>query len=170
MNNTNECLTGLRLELTTALPVPVDTLWAMITNVPAVGRWSPECLGATWVAGATGAAPGAHFDAENRYGTDADHVVLPAHGVVTEVVAPRTLAWTMLDDGGASGSLWRYELTPLDGGTQVRHSFEHGPGMTGMREGAVSDRASVDRRLGELAGHMHATLVAMEREVLEGVA
>jgi uncharacterized protein YndB with AHSA1/START domain len=162
MENTIECLTGLRLELTTTLPVPPTTLWSMIIDVPRVGSWSPECLDATWLDGASGPTPGARFAAENRFGTADEHVVLPVQGVVTEVEPARTFAWTMLDDDDAVGSLWRYELEAVDGGTLVRHSWEHGPGMTGMRVDAMADRSSVDRRLGTLAHNMHATLVAME--------
>jgi uncharacterized protein YndB with AHSA1/START domain len=165
-----EPLTGLRLELTTTLPVPPATLWAMVVDVPGIGAWSPECLGATWLDGATAATPGARFAAENRFGTDDDHVVAPVQGVVTEVVPERTFAWTMLDDDDAVGSCWRYELEPLDGGTLVRHSWQHGPGVTGMRDDATSDRGSVDRRLGTLARNMHATLVAMENHAVGAVA
>ena len=167
---TIDCLTGLRLELTTAVPVPVGRLWTIITDVSHIGSWSPECLGATWLDGSPGTVPGARFAAENRFGSDDDHIVLPAEGIVTEVVAERTFAWSMLDDDGLDGSRWRYDLTPIDGGTLVRHSFEHGPGMTGMRDGARADRSSVDRRLGELASNMHATLVAMELHALAEVA
>lgn len=167
---TIDYLTGLRLELSIAVPVPIGRLWTMITDVPRIGSWSPECLGATWLDGADGAVRGARFAAENRYGTDDDHIILPAQGVVTEVVPERTFAWTMLDDDGADGSRWRYELAPIEGGTLVRHSFEHGPGLTGLREGAAADRAAVDRRLGTLAEHMHATLVAMELHALAEVA
>src|SRR5688572_20977790 len=162
MENIIERLTGLRLELTTTLPVPPPTLWSMIVDVPAIGSWSPECIGAGWLHGATAAAPGARFAAENRFGTADEHVVLPVHGVVTEVEPARTFAWSMLDGDGAVGSRWRYDLEAIDGGTLVRHSWEHGPGLTGMRVDATVDPSSVDRRLGTLARHMHATLVAME--------
>jgi uncharacterized protein YndB with AHSA1/START domain len=166
MENTIDCLTGLRLELTTTVPVPPPALWALVTDVPAIGRWSPECLGAEWLDGATGPLPDARFRAENRFGT----VVRSAQGVVTEVVTERTFAWTMLDDEDRAASLWRYDLSPAAGGTVVRHSWEHGPGMTGMRDDASRDRSSVDRRLGVLARHMHGTLVAMELHVLEEAA
>jgi uncharacterized protein YndB with AHSA1/START domain len=171
METTTDRLTGLRLDVTTTLSVPLARLWAMVIDVPAIGTWSPECLGARWLDGATGVEPGARFTAHNRFGTDDDHIVLTADGVVTEVVAPCTLAWTMVDDDGAVGSRWRYELEPgPGGGTLVRHSFEHGPGVTGMRAEATKDPASVDRRLGQLACHMSATLAAMEQHGRQEVA
>ena len=171
METTTDRLTGLRLDVRTTLSVPLPPLWALVTDVPAIGTWSPEGLGATWLAGASGAVPGARFAARNRFGTDDDHVVLSAQGVVTDVRPLHTFAWTMVDDDGAVGSSWRYELEPAaDGGTVVRHSFEHGPGMTGMRHDASRDPGSVDRRLGQLARHMSATLAAMEAHVRQQVA
>ena len=168
---TTDRLTGLRLDVTTTLSLPLPHVWALVSDVPAIGRWSPECLGARWLDGATGAEPGARFTAQNRFGTADDHIVLSAEGVLTEVVAPHTLAWTMVDDDGASASIWRYELMAAEGGgTLVRHSFEHGPGMTGMRANAMEDAASIDHRLGQLAGHMSATLAAMEQHGGQEVA
>lgn len=172
MEITTDRLTGLRLEVGTTLSVPLPRLWALVIDVPAIGAWSPECLGATWTAGADRAEPGARFTARNRFGTDDDHIVLSAEGVVTEVAtAPHVFAWTMVDDEGTAASWWRYELAPADGGgTFVRHSFEHGPGMTGMRDGAAHDPASIDGRLGQLARHMSATLAAMEAHIGQEVA
>jgi uncharacterized protein YndB with AHSA1/START domain len=171
METTTDRLTGLRLDVCTTLSVPLPRLWALVTDVTAIGAWSPECLGASWVAGATHAEPGARFEARNRFGTADDHIVLSASGIVTEITPPRVFAWTMVDDDGAVGSCWRYELAPAEGGgTFVRHSFEHGPGMTGMRDDAASDPASVDARLGQLARHMSATLTAMESHIRHEVA
>jgi uncharacterized protein YndB with AHSA1/START domain len=170
METTIERITGLRLELTTTVHVPPAVLWTTIADVPGIGAWSPECLGASWLDGATEATPGARFAAENRFADDRGEVVLGAEGVVTDVVAGRTFAWSMLDDDGLVGSRWRYDLSPVAGGTLVRHSWEHGPGTTGMRIDALADPPSVDRRLGTLARHMHATLVAMELHAREEVA
>jgi uncharacterized protein YndB with AHSA1/START domain len=171
METTTDRLTGLRLDVSTTLSVPLPRLWTLVTDVPAIGAWSPECLGASWLDGATRAEPGARFAAQNRFGTDDDHVVLSAEGVVTEVVPLSTFAWTMVDDDGVAASCWRYELAPAEAGrTSVRHSFEHGPGMTGMRDNAASDPASVDHRLGQLARHMSATLAAMDAHIRQEVA
>ncbi len=168
MDNTCDRVTGLRLELTTTVPIPTPTLWALVTDVPAIGRWSPECIGARWLDGATAAAPGARFAAQNLF---PDGVTRDVEGVVTASDADRLVfAWTMVDDDGADGSRWRYVLRPAGAGTDVQHSFEHGPGRTGLRWLAEQDPSFVAVRLGELAGNMSATLVAMERHVLEAAA
>jgi len=165
MDTTPDRVTGLRLDVTCTVPVAPPALWALLTDVPAIGRWSPECIGARWLDGATVAAPGARFAAQNHF---PDGVTRDVEGVVTVCDADQlACAWTMLDDDGADGSRWRYVLRPAGAGTVVHHSFEHGPGRTGLRWLAEQDPSFVAIRLGELACNMSATLVAMERHVLE---
>jgi uncharacterized protein YndB with AHSA1/START domain len=156
-------LTGLRLDLTTTLTASWRSVWEVVTDLPRIGRWSPECIEATWLDGATTPAPGVRFTARNRF---PDGVVRDALGVVTEMDPPRRFAWTMLDHEERVGSRWCYELRrgPEDVTTLVRHSFEHGPGFTGLRAGARVDRAVIPVRLAQLTRNMSATLLAMERD------
>ena len=170
METTTDRLTGLRRELFTTLALPPSRVWELIADVPAIGSWSPECIGATWLDGASAAAPGARFAAENRFRTGDDSIVRAACGVVTEAAPHRTFSWDVLDEQGDVGSSWRYELTAFGPATRVRHTFEHGPGVTGMRLDAEADRTSLDRRLGTLATNMSATLAAMDRHLIGLVA
>ena len=41
-------------------------VFAAIADVTRMGEWSPECVEARWVAGATGPAVGAKFEGDNR--------------------------------------------------------------------------------------------------------
>ena len=170
METTTDRLTGLRLELTTTLSRPPSCVWELVSDVPAIGSWSPECVSARWLDGASAPAPGVRFAAENRFRTGDGAVVRGVLGVVTEAVAHRTFSWDMLDEDGDVGSRWRYELAASGLGTRVRHTFEHGPGVTGMRLEAEGDRTSLDRRLGTLASNMSATLAAMDRHLIGQVA
>jgi uncharacterized protein YndB with AHSA1/START domain len=155
-------LTGTSLQLTTTVGLPLSHLWGLVTDMPRIAEWSPECIEVTWAAPAPGCTPGARFGARNRF---PDGVVRSVVGVVTAVVPTRRLAWAMLDDDGAVGSRWTYDLAvgPTPAQTAVTHRFEHGPGATGLRAVVAVDPAAMARRLGELAANMSATLAAMER-------
>jgi uncharacterized protein YndB with AHSA1/START domain len=161
METPHQPLTGTSLALTTTVALPRAQLWELVTDMPRVAEWSPECIEVTW-AGDETATVGARFSARNRF---PDGVVRDGVGIVTEVVPTRRLAWVMLDDNGAVGSQWSYDLAagPSPRCTIVHHRFEHGPGVTGLRIVAASDPTAVARRLGELAANMSATLAAMER-------
>lgn len=143
-------------------------VWDLITDVPRIGEWSPECVGAAWVDGGS-AKPGARFEGHNRYegGFEAT-----ATCVVTEAEQPSVFEWVVLDpseDPAHPGSTWRYELTPGDapGQTKVLHRFVHGPGVTGLSEGMRENpdeaAAILQSRLDMLRLHMTVTLEGMAR-------
>jgi uncharacterized protein YndB with AHSA1/START domain len=162
METTHQPLTGTSLTLTTTVALPLPQLWELVTDMPRIAEWSPECIEVTW----TGDEPvgiGARFTARNRF---PDGVVRGGVGLVIEFEPTRRFAWAMLDDDGAVGSLWSYDLAAGTSSwrTIVHHRFEHGPGLTGLRFVAAADPGAVARRLGELAANMCATLAAMERQ------
>ncbi len=154
-------VTGAGVALTITLALPINHVWDLVTDMPRVAEWSPECIDVTWSSPTGAACVGAWFTTSNRF---PDGVVRTAGGVVTEVVPTRRFAWTVLDDAGGDGSYWTYELEPGPSPqhTVVHHRFEHGPGRTGLRVVAEQDPAAVSRRLGELATNMSATLANME--------
>ncbi|MEU6739962.1 SRPBCC family protein [Streptosporangium sandarakinum] len=162
-------VTGSRVEIETTVGLPPERLWDLITDVPRIADWSPECEHLAWL-DADDAAPrvGARFEGRNRR----QDRVWTVTSVVTEADRPRSFAWVVLDRAGdpeRPSSRWRYDLEPAEepGRTVVRHSFEHGPGDSGLREMIRSNPeiASVilDVRLGELRKHMTETLDAMTR-------
>jgi uncharacterized protein YndB with AHSA1/START domain len=159
-------LTGAFAEVELVVDVPVERVWALVTDVGRTGEWSPECVFAAWRPG-QGEVPraGARFDARNEY---ADGFIATVECVVTEAVLPSVFAWVVLDDERdveRPGSMWRYELDRVEGGTRVRQRFTHGPGVTGLRafmkEHPGRARTALEGRLGELRANMSATLNAM---------
>ncbi|RCG24028.1 SRPBCC family protein [Sphaerisporangium album] len=162
-------VTGARVDLEVTVDLPREKLWELITSVPRIGDWSPECRFGNWLDGDAAPKAGTRFQARNRR-QDMEWTVTCQ---VTEVEPPQTFAWEVLDPKGdpdAPSSRWRYELTPGESPDQtvVRHSFEHGAGHSGIRDMIAMnpDRASVilNGRLGELRAHMVETLDAMTRD------
>ena len=54
--------------VTKDIAAPAATVWALVSDLPRMGEWSPENRGGQWVKGATGPVPGARFKGENRNG------------------------------------------------------------------------------------------------------
>ena len=159
-------VTGAVAEVELVVDLPIEQVWARVTDVGRTGEWSPECVYAGWRPG-QGEVPyaGARFDARNVY---PDGFVAEVECVVTEAVRPSVFGWLVLDDErdvARPGSIWRYELESAGSGTRVRQRFTHGPGLTGVRDYIQHhpDRAErvLAHRLGQLRDNMTATLHAM---------
>ena len=50
------------------IAAPAETVWALVSDLPRMGEWSPENAGGKWVKGATGPALGAVFEGTNKNG------------------------------------------------------------------------------------------------------
>ena len=96
-------------------------VFSAIADVTRMGEWSPECVRARWVGGATGPAVGAKFEGDNRvtmFGvtlkqwTTTSEVTACGPGEVFEFVAE-------------GYTKWRYRLEPRGSGTRVTESYEY---------------------------------------------
>ncbi|MFF3596919.1 SRPBCC family protein [Kitasatospora indigofera] len=161
-----DVVTGATTAVTVTVGLPPERFWDLAVDVTRIGEWSPECVRAGWTSRA-GAVPraGDRFQARNRY---PDGFVATVECVVTEAVRPAVFAWVVLDDAkdpARPGSLWRYDLRAAGGGTLVTQTFTHGPGLTGLREGAENGPGPevVAGRLAQLRRNMTVTLRAMAR-------
>ena len=50
------------------IAAPPEKVWALVSDLPRMGEWSPENAGGKWVKGATGPALGAVFEGNNKNG------------------------------------------------------------------------------------------------------
>ena len=128
---------------------PPDEVWAAISDVTRIGEWSPECVAARWVGGATGPAVGASFEGDN----------------VARVAGRTVKKWTttsevtVCEPGVAFGfvaegyTTWRYDLSAEGACTRVTETFEYSP--SGV-QGFMYD--TVMRRRGMMTKGMRATL------------
>ncbi|MGV0643900.1 SRPBCC family protein [Mycolicibacterium sp. XJ2546] len=93
-------------------------IWALLSDITQMGRWSPECTGATWVGEASSPLPGNRFRGTNRVGP------LRWSTTCTIVAAEpgRLLVFDACHWSGAT-TRWTFELSPDDRGTIVRESF-----------------------------------------------
>lgn len=97
---------------------PPETVWALVTDITQMGRWSPECTTCRWLAGATGPAVGARFKGTNRHGL----VQWRNTSTVTKATEHREFEWQVRQ----SGMLWGYRFEPsADGGTRITEYRDH---------------------------------------------
>jgi uncharacterized protein YndB with AHSA1/START domain len=88
-----------------------EEVYAMISDLPSMGRWSPECYRCDWLGGATEAAPGVRFRGRNRIGIRRWSTT----GTVAVAEPGRELSFDV-EYYGMPVSRWTYKLEPLPGG------------------------------------------------------
>lgn len=57
------------IEVERKIPAPPEVVWALVSDLPRMGEWSPENNGGQWIKGATGPRPGAKFKGRNSNGS-----------------------------------------------------------------------------------------------------
>jgi len=100
-----------------------ERIWALVSDVTAIGRYSPETFEAEWLDGATGPTVGARFRGHvKRNGKG------PVYWTTCTVIASepgREFAFGV-GTGSTPMNVWRYRLEPTDPGTgtDVTESFQ----------------------------------------------
>lgn len=138
-----------------------DVVWALISDLPRMGRLSPENTGGHWLGKATGPAVGARFRGSNRQGWRWWTTV----AVVTECVPGRRFAFDVTSTVFPIAT-WAYDVQPLAaGGCRVTESWTDRRGRTitvlGSLHTGVKDRSSyaassIEQTLERLRAHAEA--------------
>jgi len=97
-------------------------VWALVSDVTKIGRYSPETFEAEWLDGATGPAVGVRFRGHVKRNEKGP--TYWATCVITECEPNRAFGFTVGTSVEKGLNNWRYELTPnADGSTDVTESF-----------------------------------------------
>jgi len=137
-----------------SIAAPPDKVWAMLSDLPRMGDWSPENNGGSWVKGATGPALGARFkgtnrNAKKRWSTDVKVTTCePCTGFAFDVTAV-----------GLPVATWAYTIEPSAEGCLVTETWTDNRGFIARSLGGVVTGVS-DRASHNLAT-MEATLAAL---------
>jgi hypothetical protein len=97
-------------------------IFDLVSDLPRMGEWSPECERVEWVEGATAAAEGARFIGHNRGGPF--RLLRWSRGGRVLAADPAREFAFVTEEGGRESTAWRYRFEPVDGGTQVTESYE----------------------------------------------
>jgi hypothetical protein len=99
-----------------------ETLYEMVSDLPRVGEWSPECEGVDWEGGIASPVEGSTFVGHNAVGPGR-RIRYSRHGRVLTAQAGREFAF-VTDEGGRESTVWRYRFQAEAGGTRVTESYE----------------------------------------------
>lgn len=112
---------GMRGSVTVQMAASPERIWALVSDVTNVGRFSPETFEAQWLDGATGPAVGVRFRGHVRRNGRG-----PVYWTTCTIVAcdpGRSFGFTVMA-GRSTVNTWRYRLEPSGDGTDVTESFE----------------------------------------------
>ena len=110
--------------VTVHMAAPPDRIWALVSDVTKIGRYSPETFEAEWLDGATGPAVGARFRGHvKRNGWGPTYWTTCS---VTQCEPGRVFAFGV-GSPDKPLNVWSYRLEPAGGGTDVTESFELSP-------------------------------------------
>jgi len=114
---------GFRVEpsITRSIDVAaeVHAVWAMVTDLPRMGEFSPENIGGAWVNGFTGPAVGAQFRGTNRNGAKQWWTKV----TVVECEPCRLFTFDVRTPFGVRVSRWSYEITPTETGCRLTENW-----------------------------------------------
>ena len=100
-----------------------DVLYGMVSDLPRIGEWSPECERVEWEGDVTVPVEGTTFVGHNAVGPGR-RIRYSRHGRVLVADPGRGFAF-ITDEGGRESTAWRYRFEPqADGGTRVTESYE----------------------------------------------
>jgi uncharacterized protein YndB with AHSA1/START domain len=138
---------GEHVSVSIDIDAPAERIYALVADLPSMGKWSPEATGGKWLSGATEARPGARFRGTNRNGIFRWSTVC----TITAADPGREIEWVTKAIGLLTGALWRYDFTPNgNGGTTVVEKTEDRRGRllrwTAPFTVGVKDRAAHNRR------------------------
>lgn len=148
------------VSVTREIAAPPEKLWALVTDLPRMGEWSPENQGGEWVKGATQAAVGAQFKGRNTNGKKSWSTIVK----VNAFDAPRKFSFGLMVFG-KNWCDWVYEIEPTATGSRVTHSWvDHrsrianvlGKAVSGVGNRAEHNRRNMEGTLDNLANAVRA--------------
>ena len=149
-------------EATIQVSAPPEVLWALVSDIHLVASLSREVQEVAWLDDVREPAVGAAFKGRSC------HRKVGEWSTTSRVVVcdpPRVFAWAV-EDPADPAALWRFELTPRDGGTQLRQWARLGPGFSLLRRAiaAMPDKEEriVAGRLREWQDGIEANLAALK--------
>jgi hypothetical protein len=108
-----------QVEVTTVVAASPEQVYALVSDLTSMGRFSPENTGGRWVKGATGPAVGAKFEGTNALGWKKWKTL----ATVTIAEPGKEFAFDVVATGCKVAG-WGFALEPVEGGTKVTHYWD----------------------------------------------
>ena len=136
------------------IDAPPQKVYALIADLPAMGRWSPECVRCDWQRGATEARTGAKFKGRNRIGWRR----WSTNGTVIAAEPGKELAFDVASFG-LPVARWRYTIEPKGSGSRVTESMED------RRGGLINVLGRLATGVGDRGTHNQAGIEATLKQI-----
>jgi uncharacterized protein YndB with AHSA1/START domain len=152
---------GPTAEVEVLIDAPVETVWALVSDINLPARFSNEFRGAEWLDDEP--AVGARFAGRNWHKAMGEWTTTC---IVDRYDPMRAFSWCVTDLENPS-SRWWFELQPEPTGVRLRQGTRMGPAPSGLNIAITAmpekEERIIDRRLEELAANMRATLEGIKR-------
>ena len=96
-----------------------ERVWELVSDLPAMGSYSPENTGGSWIGGATGPALGAVFRGRNGRGLHR----WSTRCTVTRCDPARSFAFAVSAPLGLPVSEWSFDLESTEGGCRLTETW-----------------------------------------------
>ena len=144
-----------QVEVSRTIAAGPEQVYALVSDLPRMGEWSPENTGGKWLKGATGAAVGAKFQGTNALGKK-------KWKTISKVTAaqPGTEFAFDVTAAGMKVAAWGFSIAAADGGATVTHWWDdqRNPVIAkltglalGVKDRAIHNRANMEQTLERLA-------------------
>ena len=147
---------GPTVEVEVLIEAPIETVWALVTDINLPSRFSDEFQGAAWLD--DDHEVGARFVGRNWHKALGEWETV---SIVNRYEPMRSFGWSVTDAENPSSSWW-FELERTGDGVQLRQGTRMGPAPSGLNIAiaAMPDKEEriIARRLGEFEVNMKATL------------
>jgi len=132
------------VEVSRVIPAEPARLYALVSDLPRMGEWSPENDGGRWIKGAAGPTVGARFEGSNSHGTKSWTTTVE----IDEADPARAFTFRSFV-GPIKVARWRYQFDSVEGGTRVTETWDDQRNWLAKRIGGmasgVADRAAHNR-------------------------
>jgi uncharacterized protein YndB with AHSA1/START domain len=118
------------VEATVHVAAPPERVWPLVSDIALVAETSEELQEAEWLPAPEGPGEGDAPTVGHRFRGRNAHPQVGEWETVSEVVEceeQRAFAWAVMDPANPT-ALWRFTLTPVEGGTELRQWGRMGPG------------------------------------------
>ncbi len=147
--------TSTSISVNRTIAASPDAVWALVSDLPRMGEWSPENTGGHWAGGATGPAVDARFKGTNSNGKNSWSTLVK----VTRCEPGRAFEFDVTAFG-FSVATWSYAIEPCDTGCVVTESWTDRRGQvvktvggfrSGVHDRATFTKAGMEKTLANLA-------------------
>jgi uncharacterized membrane protein len=116
------------VEVRVWISAPPARVWELVSDIELMPTFSSELRSVEWLDGANRPVAGARFTGRSKHEALGEWETT---SYVVELEPERLFCWAV-GDPAAPAALWRFQLEPRDGGTELSEWVQMGPGRSGL--------------------------------------